>query len=304
LKHLIFFFFIASFALMCAAFSLGVLYYRKDKILWKFKGLLFLAYILFLFFLAGIRFYVSELAGLDQSIFYSFLRFLYVIGYSLLIYYLPATINYLLNRPWKRNRLIWVIVASLSYFCAGIVLMIRGITPIWNLPLGAFFFIAFIFVLLDAFRSLPLIRDSRGRLTVTLLFAGTFIFLPLLLIVRMIGSQFFTNPDNYLLFFPVQTFYFLWLSLVLVQFLMLRILEADAVPLPLSEQPLSFFEARGITPRERDIILCLEKGLTYKEIGQELYISSHTVSNHVASIYKKTGVRSRVEMLNELRLSE
>ena len=286
---------------MNAAFFMGLLYYLKDKLLWKFKGLLFLGYILFLFFLSGLGFYMTELAGMGESLFYDLFRMLYVIGYSLLIYYLPATINYLLNRPWKRNRLFWTILASFSYFCAGIVLMLNGISPLWNLPLGFFFFTALVFVLLDGLRSLPLVRDNRGRFTVTLLYAGTFIFLPLLLVVRIISSNLSTDLEKHALYFPVQTFYFFWLALVLIQFLVFRILASDSVPLPLTERPLSFFEEKGITSREREIILCLEKGLTYKEIGQELFISSHTVSNHVASIYKKVGVRSRVEMLNALR---
>ncbi len=303
MKHLILFFFIIAFACMNAAFFMGLLYYLKEKKVWKFKGLLFLGYILFLFFLSGMGYYMTEVAGIGESVFYNLFRILYVIGYSLLIYYLPATINYLLNRPWKRNRLFWIILASFSYFCAGIVLMLNGISPLWNLPLGLFFFTALVFVLLDGLRSLPLVRDNRGRQTVTLLYAGTFIFLPLLLVVRIIGSNFYTDMEKHTLYFPVQTFYFLWLAVVLIKFMIFRILASDVIPLPLSERPLSFFEEKGITSRERDIILCLEKGLTYKEIGQELFISSHTVSNHVASIYKKIGVRSRVEMLNALRFS-
>ncbi len=286
---------------MFSAFILGILFHLKEKQIWKFKSLLFLVYILFLFFLAGIDYYFTAIAFLDYAGFYIVFRLFHVIGYSLLIYYLPATINYMLNRPWKRNRLFWIIFASVSYFCAGVALMVNGISPLWNLPLGIFFFTALVFVLLDGLRSLPLVRDNRGRITITLLYAGTFIFLPLLLIVRMIGAQFYKDLESHMLYFPVQTFYFFWLALVLIQFLVFRILASDNVPLPLSERPLSFFEEKGITSREREIILCLEKGLTYKEIGQELFISSHTVSNHVASIYKKTGVRSRVEMLNTLR---
>ena len=286
---------------MAVAFALGVLYYIKERKLWKFKGLLFLGYILLLFFLAGLGFYLTEIARVKQSGLFEVFRFLHVVCYSLLIYYLPATINYILDRPWKRNRLFWIVLASLSYFSAGITMMIKGISPLWNLPLGVFFFMALFFVLLDGLRSLPLVRDDRGRLTLILLYSGTFIFLPLLLVVRIIGSQISADIENSFLYFPVQTFFFFWVALILIQFLMYRILASDNVPLPLSERPLSFFEEKGVTTREREIILCLEKGLTYKEIGQELFISSHTVSNHVASIYKKTGVRSRVEMLNSLR---
>ena len=191
--------------------------------------------------------------------------------------------------------------ASVSYFISGVVLLIKGISPVWNLPQGFFFFTAFVFVLIDAFRSLPLIRDKRVRLTVTLIFSGTFIFLPILMLVRILGDLFYPGMESELLLFPVQTMYFNWIAGVLVYFLMNRILNSDKVPLPLSEKPLSFFEERGITGREREIILFLETGLTYKEIGGELFISANTVSNHVASIYKKTGQRSRVEMLNALR---
>ena len=304
MKHFVLFFFIVAYASMNAAFFMGLLYYLKDKKLWKFKGLFFLGYILFLFLLSGIVYYLTAIAGLDRTFLFNLFRYLYLIGCSLLIYYLPATINYLLNRPWKVNRLFWIILASLSYFCAGLLMMLKGVSPLWNLPLGLFFFTALFFVLLDGLRSLPLVRDTRGRITVTLLYTGTFIFLPLVLIVRIVGSQFNANLEEHALYFPVQILYFLWLALVLIQFLIFRILASDRVPLPLSGRPLAFFEKRGITSRERDIILCLEKGLTYKEIGQELFISSHTVSNHVASIYKKTGVRSRVEMLNSLRGSD
>ncbi len=286
---------------MTAAFFLAVLYYFKEKVLWKFKGCLFLGFILFLFLTSGIKFYFSEIAGWEDSIFRMFLRIIYVIGYSLLIYYLPSTINYMLRRPWSRGRLSWILTASASYMIAGIFLLTKGLSPVWNLPLGVLFFTSFIFVLIDAFNSLPLIRDKRGRFSVTLLFAGTFIFLPLLLIVRMMGALFFSGTDSEVLLFPVQTLYFLWLAIVLLQFLMNRILNSDSIPLPLSEKPQAFFDERGITGREREIILFLEKGLTYKEIGRELFISANTVSNHVASIYKKTGQRSRVEMLNSLR---
>jgi len=286
---------------MNASFFLSVLYFLKEKILWKFKGCLFLGFLLFLFLTTGIKFYFSEIAGWDDNIYRMLLRIIYVIGYSLLIYYLPATINYMLKRPWSRGRLSWILIASGSYMIAGIFLLTKGISPVWNLPLGLLFFISFVFVLIDAFNSLPLIRDKRGRLSVTLLFSGTFLFLPLLLIARMVGSLFFSGTDSEVLLFPVQTLYFLWLSIVILQYLMNRILHTETIPLPLSEKPQSFFEDRGITNREREIILFLEKGLTYKEIGRELFISANTVSNHVASIYKKTGQRSRVEMLNSLR---
>jgi DNA-binding NarL/FixJ family response regulator len=48
-----------------------------------------------------------------------------------------------------------------------------------------------------------------------------------------------------------------------------------------------------LTPREVDVLGCLLKGLTYKEIGRELFISFNTVKEHVGSILTKMSVRKR-----------
>ncbi|MGA9664201.1 MAG: helix-turn-helix transcriptional regulator [Pseudomonas alloputida] len=52
----------------------------------------------------------------------------------------------------------------------------------------------------------------------------------------------------------------------------------------------------NITEREHDIIHCLSKGLTNKEIGQQLGISQHTVRDHLSSVFKKLNIYSRLEL--------
>jgi DNA-binding NarL/FixJ family response regulator len=58
-----------------------------------------------------------------------------------------------------------------------------------------------------------------------------------------------------------------------------------------------------ITEREFSVIQLISKGLTNKEIASELGISANTVNNHVANIYGKTQVRSRIDLLNLLKQS-
>ena len=41
--------------------------------------------------------------------------------------------------------------------------------------------------------------------------------------------------------------------------------------------------------------------MTNKEIGDELSISVNTVNNHIANIFSKTQVRSRIDLLNILK---
>jgi DNA-binding CsgD family transcriptional regulator len=49
----------------------------------------------------------------------------------------------------------------------------------------------------------------------------------------------------------------------------------------------------GLSRRELDVILLLSRGLKNNEIGKKLFISPHTVDNHLKSIYRKMGVTNR-----------
>ena len=42
----------------------------------------------------------------------------------------------------------------------------------------------------------------------------------------------------------------------------------------------------------------IKQGKTAKEIASDLDISVNTVNNHIANIYSKTEVRSRIDLLN------
>ncbi len=50
-----------------------------------------------------------------------------------------------------------------------------------------------------------------------------------------------------------------------------------------------------LTRRETEVIQELSQGLYYKEIAGKIFISPETVKKHVRSIYRKLGVRNRVE---------
>jgi RNA polymerase sigma factor (sigma-70 family) len=57
---------------------------------------------------------------------------------------------------------------------------------------------------------------------------------------------------------------------------------------------------QDLSPREREILEHLAKGLLYKEISAELGISQETVRKHVYNIYEKLHVSNRVEAINKL----
>lgn len=56
-------------------------------------------------------------------------------------------------------------------------------------------------------------------------------------------------------------------------------------------------EVPALTPREQEVFELLARGLPNAEIAKRLVISPKTVGTHIAHIYEKLGVGSRVEAL-------
>jgi len=56
----------------------------------------------------------------------------------------------------------------------------------------------------------------------------------------------------------------------------------------------------GLTPREKEILTCLEEGYTYKKIASKLFISTSTVGTHIMHIYEKLQVNSKIEAIRKL----
>jgi DNA-binding NarL/FixJ family response regulator len=59
-------------------------------------------------------------------------------------------------------------------------------------------------------------------------------------------------------------------------------------------------ETNLLTPKEKEILKALSKGLRYKEIAHEMQISMDTVRTHVRHIYEKLHVQSRMDAINKL----
>jgi DNA-binding CsgD family transcriptional regulator len=56
-----------------------------------------------------------------------------------------------------------------------------------------------------------------------------------------------------------------------------------------------------LSTREREILDLLLKGKSNKDIEKELFISHHTVRNHIHNIYQKLSVSSRLQLMNLIR---
>ena len=56
-----------------------------------------------------------------------------------------------------------------------------------------------------------------------------------------------------------------------------------------------------LTARETEIVKLIEEGLTYKEIGERLSISTHTVHTHIKNIYEKLQAKNRHDAIMKAR---
>jgi DNA-binding NarL/FixJ family response regulator len=66
------------------------------------------------------------------------------------------------------------------------------------------------------------------------------------------------------------------------------------------QQKDSIDETDILTPKEKEVLKALAKGLRYKEIADEFGVSMETIRSHARKIYEKLQVQSRTEALNKV----
>ncbi len=74
-------------------------------------------------------------------------------------------------------------------------------------------------------------------------------------------------------------------------------------PISKTEKTLTedFIKNFSITKREQEIIIALLDGKSNKELAETLFVSEKTVETHLANIYRKVGVKNRLELFSRLK---
>ena len=95
------------------------------------------------------------------------------------------------------------------------------------------------------------------------------------------------------LFLLLNLFPFVWFKLFFLRY------YGEPLPLAGNRVVLDRISAKYcISEREREIFELVLQGRSNKEIERLLFISIHTVKNHIYSLYKKLNVKSRFELMN------
>ncbi|BAN47378.1 helix-turn-helix transcriptional regulator [Metapseudomonas resinovorans] len=68
----------------------------------------------------------------------------------------------------------------------------------------------------------------------------------------------------------------------------------------LPDAPAELDALAGLTPKEREIALLLREGLSNKDLARQLDLGLATVKTHMIHLFRKSGARSRTELVRRL----
>ena len=209
---------------------------------------------------------------------------------TFLMVFVPVFSSWVVGYPLSVKRQAFFFLAALAYLVLGVLYMIFPSMRIFDQ-------IAYLMVILDLiFVNVVIARnrkaiENRGIRLVT---KSILITATPLLTISLVGIVVpFARQLMIILCI-------LAIGIVILIFLFIALSRKDQNSvMHLKKEPtLDDLKQYGITGREFDVILLIREGMTAKEIASHLTISVNTVNNHIANIFSKTGVRSRIDLLN------
>ena len=111
-------------------------------------------------------------------------------------------------------------------------------------------------------------------------------------------EYYFQINNIYEIFFAatLPIFYILWNAISLILYIYYYIFY-----IPGNASILKYkMDEYNLSKREEEVAMKLLAGLSYKQIGDALFISIETVKTHIANIYRKSNTKSKIELYNLL----
>jgi DNA-binding CsgD family transcriptional regulator len=96
--------------------------------------------------------------------------------------------------------------------------------------------------------------------------------------------------------FPFSPFFFIVMNVLIVALCVKTLLTVEG-----PKQQTSAIPDFGFTEREQEIVPLIVEGFSNEAIAEKLFISPHTVKNHVTSIFRKANVANRFELLKRTK---
>ena len=291
--------FTVSIAISCMALALSIASRILYKTPWGGK------YIVFQSCLIGILVVsmVSKLSlfFIPDSTIIDVLEFIFdvivIASMGFVVAFLPFFLSWVIAKPWRRTQSLVFIPLGICYFGVGLTNLLftlfgKTFLSFWSTAIQTAICLGvYIYCIVTLWINLKSI-DAKPIRNICL----SINIVSLSLIPLSILSLFFANVASFS--YPIYVFAF---SIIIVIDNQVRIgldtKERDKQP-NLSSESLACYK---ISEREFEVIKLICEGYTNKEIAEELSISVNTVNNHVANIFSKMDVRSRIDLLKALK---
>ena len=287
--------FTASIAVSCMALALAIASHVLHKTAWSGR------YIVFQSCLIGamVVFLASKLSlfFMPEHIYVVF-NYIYTITMyacmGFVIIFLPYFLSWVIAKPWRRIQILRFYPLAMVYFGMGLasLLVDNAVFDRWAFVVQTLMFLGmYVYCIVTLWVNLKNIEDRSSRGVALAINIVSLSLTPL-----SVFSIFFRAVADFS--YPV---YVLAFSIIIMVYDYIRFgldrQKQENKP-ELSFESLSRYK---ISEREFTVVQLICEGLTNKEIAQELNISVNTVNNHVANIFSKMDVRSRIDLLKALK---
>ena len=287
--------FTASIAVSCLALGLAIASQILHKTDWGGR------YIVFQCCLIGIMvLYLASKLSLffmpeNLYVVFNFIfRTAMMASMSFVIVYLPFFLSWVIAKPWRKVQMLRFTPLAVTYFGIGLAALIvnsEGFSFWVNLSQTLIFLGMYVYCIITLWVNLKNIEDPSARGVALAINIVSLSLIPLSIFALFVD---WIADFSY----PI---YVLAFSIVIIVYNYIRVgldkEKAESKP-ELNYESLSRFK---ISEREFTVVQLICEGYTNKEIAQELSISVNTVNNHVANIFSKMGVRSRIDLLKALK---
>lgn len=280
-----------AFAVGCMSLALVIVFHLQSSHVWtKYLIVCHTSLLVSMIGSALILFGKLFLSGLPLFVINTTLYFIVIADISFLLVFIPYFVTWIIASPWRAPYKQLFTLLSIIYLALGIVRLFT-----YNSIIETSRFFIFLFVLSFSFivmlKNLSSISSKRVRMVAISVIIASIILLPFVGIGLL-------RPNIRVL---IEGLYFLAWSIILLVFFFNYFANKNSIKSESSELSLEDLKQYHITQREFSVIELISKGKTNKEIASNLNISVNTVNNHVANIFTKTEVRSRIDLLNLIR---
>ena len=287
--------FTASIAVSCMALALAIASHVLHKTAWSGR------YIVFQSCLIGamVVFLASKLSlfFMPENIYVVF-NYIYTITMyacmGFVIIFLPYFLSWVIAKPWRRIQILRFYPLAMVYFGMGLasLLVENEAFDRWAFVIQTLMFLGmYVYCIVTLWVNLKNIEDRSSRGVALAINIVSLSLTPL-----SVFSIFFRAVADFS--YPV---YVLAFSIIIMVYDYIRFgldrQKQENKP-ELSFESLSRYK---ISEREFTVVQLICEGLTNKEIASQLNISVNTVNNHVANIFSKMEVRSRIDLLKALK---